>query len=68
MREYAIKFRDNTIFVSIDDKAKVDFGEPGLYVSSGVRGKKSMLAINRVCYLDHDMQSKGSLTPSLILC
>ena len=28
------------MFVSCDDKAKIDFGEPGALISSGVRGKK----------------------------
>ncbi|WAR09165.1 hypothetical protein MAR_019123 [Mya arenaria] len=54
--------------VCMDDKSKVDFGEPGMAVSSGVRGKKSIVpTISTLGALDHDVGSKGSLTPSVVL-
>lgn len=52
----------------VDDKAKVDIGEPGLAISTGVRGKKSIVPMGfNLSALDHDMQSKGSVTPSVCL-
>lgn len=67
-RAYATQFRDICNFVCMDDKSKLDFGEPGLYTSTGVRGKKSIVPMNSVLScLDHDVQSKGSLTPSVVL-
>ena len=59
-----MKYRDNATFLSIDDKSKIDIGEPGSYVSSGVRGKKSIVPVgSNLSALDHDVGSKGSLTP-----
>lgn len=67
-REYAVQFREYCHFICMDDKPKVDFGEPGLYASSGVRGKKSIVPTNsNLSCLDHDVQNKGSLTPSVVL-
>ena len=42
----AIEHKENCLFVSCDDKAKVDYGEPGTALSTGVRGKKSLIPIN----------------------
>lgn len=51
-----------------DDKAKVPFGNPGSLVSTGVRGKQTIVpASSTLCALDHDMQSVGSITPSVYL-
>ena len=51
-----------------DDKAKINHGEPDLAIPSGVRGKKSIVPINTVLgALDHDINSKGSLTASICL-
>ncbi|KAL3865743.1 hypothetical protein ACJMK2_043103 [Sinanodonta woodiana] len=67
-RAYATQFRDISNFVCMDDKSKLDFGEPDLFTSTGVRGKKSIVPMNSVLScLDHDVQSKGSLTPSFVL-
>jgi hypothetical protein len=68
MRLYAIDNRDNVRFLSIDDKSKIDYGEPGQHVASGVRGKKSIVpSSSTLSALDHDVSSKGSLTPSVCL-
>ena len=57
---------DLTSFVCLDDKAKLDFGEPGMALSSGVRGKKTLAPISSTLgALDHDVKSKGSLTLSV---
>ena len=67
-REYAVQFREEVTFVCVDDKSKVDFGEPGLAVQTGVRGKKSIVPVGlTLSALDHDVQSKGSITPSVCL-
>ena len=68
MRHYAVKYRDYVSFACVDDKCKVDFGEPGQAISSGVRGKKSIVPVgSNLSALDHDQNSKGSLTPSVCL-
>lgn len=68
MRHYAHKFKDNVTFLSIDDKSKVDIGEPGQLVSTGVRGKKSIVpTTSQLSALDHDVSSKSSITPSVCL-
>ena len=52
----------------MDDKSKIDFGEPRLAVSIGMRGKKTVASTNTILgALDHDTSSKGSLTPSVCL-
>ena len=67
-REYAVQFREEATFLCVDDKSKVDFGEPGQAVQTGVRGKKSIVPANlTLSALDHDVQSKGSITPSVCL-
>ena len=68
MKQYAIKYKDQSSMICIDDKSKVDFGEPGLAVASGVRGKKSIVPVaSTLSALDHDVNTKGSLTPSVCL-
>ena len=68
IRRYAVKYRENVTFLSIDDKAKLTYGEPGLAISTGVRGKRAIVPVNHVLgALDHDVNSKGSLTPSVYL-
>ena len=60
--------KGSIVFVSKDDKAKVDFGEPGQLLSTGVRNRKSLAPVNmELEALDHDMNSKGSVTPSVTL-
>ena len=66
-RELLVKRRDNAVFVSCDDKAKIDFGEPGALISSGVRGegKKASFPQQTLGALDHDVNQKGSIIPSV---
>lgn len=67
-KEYAVQYREETAFICVDDKCKIDFGEPGQYIQTGVRGKKAIIpADTTLAALDHDKQSKGSLTPSVCL-
>lgn len=67
IKQYAVKYRTQSTFICMDDKAKVDFEEPGFALSPGVRGKESIVPTNsELCALDHDVNSKGSLIPSVI--
>lgn len=68
MRHFAVQFREHVSLLCLDDKSKVDFGEPGAALSSGVRGKKSIVPTSSTpSCLDHDVGQKGSLTPSVCL-
>ena len=52
----AIMYRGECVLLSCDDKAKVDFGEPGAVLSTGVRGKKSLVFMTSILgALDHDV-------------
>ena len=60
LREMAIMYRGKCLLLSCDDKAKVDFGEPGSTLSTGVRGKKSLIPTTSILgALDHDVDQKG---------
>lgn len=65
----AIEMKDKVVLLCSDDKKKVPFGEPGVAVSTAVRGKKSIVpTATSLVAMDHDM-NKGSLTPSVnLLC
>lgn len=53
---------DECVFLSSDDKAKIQFGEPGSALSTGVRGKKSIVPVGTVLgALDHDVNQKGNI-------
>ena len=67
LKEMAIDMKEHCALLFCDDKAKVSIGEPGCPVSTGVRGKKSIVPSSTTLEsLDHDM-TKASLTPSVIL-
>ena len=66
--EMAVKYREHSLFLSCDDKAKIEVGEPSYAISSGVRGKKSIIpATSYLGALDHDMNQKGTFTPSVVM-
>ncbi|XP_060561163.1 uncharacterized protein LOC132720934 [Ruditapes philippinarum] len=68
LRSFAVKLGDSCTLFCCDDKAKVHIGEPGVALSTGVRGKKSIAPANTTLVAtDHDMHHKGSLTPSVYL-
>ena len=61
LREMAIMYRGECVLLSCDDKVKVDFGEPGAVLSTGVRGKKSLIPTTSILgALDHDVSQKGT--------
>ena len=68
LKEKAVEMKEDTFLLFCDDKAKVPFGEPGSAVSTGVRGRMSIVpTATTLGALDHDMQSKASLVPSVTL-
>jgi hypothetical protein len=67
LKAFAVEEKDRCLLICCDDKAKVPIGEPGSAVSTGVRGKKSIVPTSSTLVaLDHDM-TKSSLTPSVVL-
>ena len=68
LKELAVLNRDSCMFISYDDKAKVNLGEPGFMISSGVRGMKSIVPTTKTLgSLDHDVDQKGIIIPTVIL-
>lgn len=66
LKAFAIEEKEKCILTFSDDKAKVSIGEPGLSVSTGVRGKRSIVpTTSTLVALDHDM-TKSSLTLSVV--
>ena len=59
LRELAVQNCEKCVFISYDDKAKIDFDEPGALVSSGVRGERSIIPTTSMLGpLDHDIGQK----------
>ena len=55
------------LFICMDDKAKIPYGEPGRPTSTNVRSRPSLVLKDcPLTAIDHD-HTKGSLTPSVIL-
>ena len=64
----AVRHSEDVDVYVCDDKAKVPYGEPGHMLSTGVWGKKSLAPVTTTLEVeDHDMNHKGSLTPSVYL-
>ena len=64
-REFCVKFRDYTTFVSQDDKHSVKVGEPDYPVAAVERGKAVLVGLNEKMVVgDHDF-TKFTLTPSV---
>ena len=64
----SIKFKETSLFLSCDDKAKIDHGEPCCTLSTGVRERKSIVPLSSSLQaLDHDVNQKGSITPTVNL-
>ncbi|XP_062616566.1 uncharacterized protein LOC134278262 [Saccostrea cucullata] len=67
LKSFAVEEAEQCMMVCCDDKAKVPIGDPGTAVSTGVRGKKSIVPTSSTLVaLDHDM-TRCSLTPSVVL-
>ena len=67
-KNFTVKNRSVAQMISIDDKATVPVGEPGLPVSTGVRGHNRSLVPSQcqLSALDHDFHVSG-LVPSVML-
>ena len=64
----ASRERETSVFLSCDDKATIDYGEPGHTLSTGVRGKTSIVPSKSLLgALDHDVKKRGHIIPSVIL-
>uniref|UniRef100_A0A1X7VWB7 Uncharacterized protein n=1 Tax=Amphimedon queenslandica TaxID=400682 RepID=A0A1X7VWB7_AMPQE len=67
MREYAIKYRDISCFVCIDDKHSIKLGEPGFPIAAAERGRQVIVSSHTTFAVeDHDF-AKFKLTLSVIL-
>ena len=69
MKEFCVMFRDSAMFLCMDDKAIVPVGEPGIPISTGVRGHNKVLTPSEGPVLvatDHDFHLCG-LVPSVVL-
>ena len=66
-REFAMKFRDISAFVCLDDKHKVKIGEPGHPVAAAERGRQVVVSkTDTYAVGDHDF-THCSIVPSVVL-
>ena len=66
-RELAVKFRDVSSFVCLDDKHRIKIGEPGYPVAAAECGKQVILPhTNTFVVRDHDF-TRFSVVPSFTL-
>ena len=66
-REYACIFRENSSFLSIDDKHRIKIGEPNFPVAAAERGRRVAVRMTKSFEVgDHDF-TKFSLIPSVCL-
>lgn len=67
LREFAVRYRDVSIFVSVDDKHRIKVGEPGFPLAAVERGKEVIVSMRETFVVgDHDF-AKFSLIPSVTL-
>ena len=65
MREYASLFREYALFASLDDKHKINVGEPSCPVAAAERGWQVLMhSLTSFQVGDHDF-SRSSITPSV---
>ena len=66
-REFALKFRDYSGFICLDDKHRIKIGEPGFPVAAAERGRRVLVSMEKSFQVgDHDF-TKFSVIPSVIL-
>ena len=67
LREHALKYREYSAFVCLDDKHRIKVGEPGFPVAAAERGRRVIVSNTKSFQVwDHDF-TKFSLVPSVIL-
>jgi hypothetical protein len=65
LKEFAIKYKEQSALVFMDDKHGIKIGEPGCPVAAVDRGKRVVVGIStKFAIADHDF-CKGSFTPSV---
>lgn len=66
LREYALKFRNESFFVCLDDKHRLKVGEPGFPVAAAERGRRVIVSLQEQFQVgDHDF-TRFSIIPSVI--
>ena len=66
-REFALKFREHTAFVCLDDKHRIKIGEPGFPMAAAERGRRVLVSMTKSFQVgDHDF-TKFSVIPSVVL-
>lgn len=67
MREFALRFRDCSMFVSLDDKHRIKVGEPNYPVAAAERGRRVLVSQNQSFGVgDHDF-TKFSIVPERLI-
>ena len=67
MREYAVKFREHSVFICDNDKHRIKVGEPGYPLAAAESGCQVVVSLNQSFQVgDHDF-SCFSLIPSVNL-
>ena len=65
-REYAVKFKEHSVFICMDDKHKIKIGEPNYPVAAAERGRRVLVRKNEMFEVgDHDF-TKLNMIPSVI--
>ena len=66
LREYALRFRDASLLICLDDKHRLKVGEPGYPVAAAERGRRVIVSLREVFEVaDHDF-TRFSIIPSVI--
>jgi hypothetical protein len=66
-KEFAVKFREITNLIFLDDKHRCKVGEPGFPVAAVDRGKKVVVSKDAIFAIaDHDFTKMG-IVPSVIM-
>ncbi len=66
LREYALKFRDDSMVICLDDKHRLKVGEPGFPVAAAERGRRVIVSLQEEFHVaDHDF-TRFSIIPSVI--
>ena len=67
IREFAVRFRSCCRLVCLDDKHRMNIGEPGFPVAAAERGRRVLVKVGTSFEVgDHDF-TKFSMIPSVVL-
>ncbi|XP_045159314.2 uncharacterized protein LOC123524857 [Mercenaria mercenaria] len=69
LKQFCVRFREESLFICLDDKAIVPVGDPGVPISTGVRGHNKVMTPAsgpELVAADHDFHVAG-LVPSVVL-